>query len=322
MDSNETPASGFYDFLAWARLNQKRLLIGGGVVALLVVITAAYIVQANQKEEAASKALSEIPLPASPTGRPDPGTAEKYVLVANEHPSTDGGARALLLAAGTLYAEGKWTDAQTHYERFLREYGESPWAVQALYGRAACLDAGGKAAEAIPKYDELIKRYSSDAVADQARVGLARLYEKQNKNAEALKLYDDVLRTNDVQRAMNYTALESEAGLFRAELLEKHPELVPSNAPPATIQLTPPPPGTNQISRVFTNPPVRMIKRTNADGTVVTNFIRRPTNMPAILMTNSTLLRTSNVPATTIKPAAGATAPKAEATAPPAPAKP
>ena len=207
MDSNETPASGLYDFLAWARSNQKRLLIGAGVVAVLLAITAAYIVQVNQKEEAASRALSDIPLPANPTGRPDPGTAERYLKVANDHPSTDGGARALLLAAATLYGESNWTEAQAQYERFLREYGESPWVVQALYGRAACLDAGGKTAEAITKYDELIKRYSSDAVADQARLGLARLYDKQNKPAEALKLYDDVLRT------MAYTGLGSEAGL-------------------------------------------------------------------------------------------------------------
>src|SRR5262245_64317543 len=103
MDLNETPATGFYDFLAWARLHKKRLLIGGGVAAVLVVITAAYVVQANQKEEDASKALSEIPLPLNPTAKPDPGTVEKYLKVAGEHPSTDGGSRALLLAAATLY---------------------------------------------------------------------------------------------------------------------------------------------------------------------------------------------------------------------------
>lgn len=316
MDSNETPASGLYDFLAWARLNQKRLLIGSGVVAVLLAITTAYIVQANHKEAAASKALSEVPLPANPTSRADPGTADKYLKVANDHPSTDGGARALLLAAGTLYGESRWADAQTHYDRFLREYGESPWAVQALYGRAACLDAGGKSADAITKYDELIKRYSTDPVADQARLGLARLYEKQNKHAEALKLYDDVLRT------MAYTGLGSEAGLYRGELLEKHPELAPTNAPSATAQLTPPTARTNSIIRSITNQPMRLVRTTNADGSVVTNFIRRATNLASMVITNSSVPRAITVPVTTVNPEAALPAAKPEAAVPPAPAKP
>jgi len=273
------------------------------------VITAAYLIQANQKEEAASKALSDIPLPLSPTGRPDPGTAEKYLKVANDHPSTDGGSRALLLAAATFYGESRWADAQTQYERFIREHSESPWVVQALYGRAACLDAGGKAADAITKYDELIKRYSGDAVADQARIGLARLYEKQNKHAEALRLYDDVLRT------MAYTGLGSEAGLYRAELLEKHPELAPSNAPPATAQVTPP------VVRSFTNQPMRMLRTTNLDGTVVTNFVPL-TNLASRLRTNAAFLRASNGPAITVKPEATVPAPKPEAAAPATPAPP
>lgn len=316
MDSNETPASGLYDFLAWARLNQNRLLMGGGLLAVLLIITVAYFVHVNQKEEAASKALSEIPLPGNPAGRPDPGTAERYLKVATDHPATDGGARALLLAAATLYSESKWTEAATQYDRFVRDYGENPWVVQALYGRAACLDAGGKTADALTKYDELIKRYSGDPVADQARVGLARLYEKQNKPAEALKLYDDVLRT------MAYTGLGSEAGLYRGELLEKHPELAPSNAPPATAQLMPPAIRTNPIIRSITNQPMRMVRTTNADGSMVTNFIRRAPNMSNMSLTNSAVLRATNAGVTAIKPDATSTAPKPEATAPPAPAKP
>ena len=167
--------------LAWAQLHKKALLIGAGAVAVLVAVSIAYVVHATQKETAASKALSEISLSASPAGRADSGLAGRYLQVASDHPGTEGGARALLLAAATLYGDGKWTEAQAQYDRALREYGESQWAVQALYGRAACLDAGGNATEATAKYDEFIKRYATDPVADQARVSLARLYEKQNK---------------------------------------------------------------------------------------------------------------------------------------------
>jgi outer membrane protein assembly factor BamD (BamD/ComL family) len=137
---------------------------------------------------------------------------------------TSAAARAVLFAANNAYAEGKMTEAQGLFERFLRDFPESPSRATALLGVASCLDAQGKTADAATRYQEIIQKFTSDAAAPAAKSALARLYEAQNQLQPAMGLYQDLMRT---EQNTSY-GLESMVRL--QNLVARHPELTKSPA--------------------------------------------------------------------------------------------
>jgi tetratricopeptide (TPR) repeat protein len=250
MDADQTQPrpDGILHLVAWVDQNRKRVIIGALGVLAVVLIAVAVISYQGQKEERASKALSSIRAPFSPTQTNPVDTAENYLKVAREYSGTKAGARALLLGGTALYSDGKYGEAQKTFDEFTRQYGDSPWLPQAIFGVASSLDAQGKANEAMAKYEELRRRFPNEAVMDETKLALARIYENQNRPADAFKLYDELVKANP------YGGLGSEAGLRQAELAEKHPELAKANQPPV-MSTTPTFTMTNQAARPATNRP-------------------------------------------------------------------
>ena len=72
-------------------------------------------------------------------------------------------------------------------------------------------------------------RFAGSVVVAQAKLGLAGVYEAGNDPTQALKVYNELTRPNA------QSAWSSEAAMRREQLLSKHPELVKTNAPPASI---------------------------------------------------------------------------------------
>ena len=163
-------------------------------------------------------------------------TAEAYLKVAAEYPKSRAGARALLVAAGSLFVNGKYEEAKAQFERFRREYWTALSSGEALLGMAACLDAQGKARDAITAYKDLIDHHQGDVVLPQARFALARLYEAQNEPEQARNLFEEVERNDP------YGSLGSEAGMRLEELKLKYQKLVappaptPANAVPFNVE--------------------------------------------------------------------------------------
>lgn len=243
MDSDVTQSTAFYNFLGWLEVNKKRLLVSGGVIAAIAAVTAIYIYSQVQKEEKASRALSEVRAGTGPSAPPPQDLAAAYFKVAGDYPGTKAAERAWLQGAGSLFVAGKHADAQKQFEAFLKQSPNSPWVPQALFGVASSLDAQKMPAEALRAYEDLRKRFGSDPVMDQAKLALARLYESQNPK-EALALYDDLLKANQ------YGGIGSEAGMRREDLLQKHPDLAPKTNAPA---LTPPMMSSNPSIKIGTN---------------------------------------------------------------------
>ena len=229
MDSDVTQSTALYNFLGWLEVNKKRLLVWGGVIAALAALTAIYIYSQVQKEENASRALSEVRAGPGPSAAPPQDVAAAYFKVAGDYPGTKAAERAWLQGAGSLFVAGKHADAQKQFEAFLKQSPNSPWVPQALFGVASSLDAQKMPAEALRAYEDLRKRFANDPVMDQAKLALARLYESQNPK-EALALYDDLLKANQ------YGGIGSEAGMRREDLLQKHPDLAPKTNAPAIAQ--------------------------------------------------------------------------------------
>jgi TolA-binding protein len=209
---------------AWFEANKRQTLWSAGGLVVVGLVIAFFMYRQNETDVAASEALSGVAMPQL-SGVPRGDMADAYLKVAATYPNTPAGARAILLAAGSLFVEGKYPEAKTQFERFTREHRDSPFLGEALLGVAACLDAQGKSSEAITAYKDLIDRHSGDPVLPQARFALARLYEAQNKPEQARNLFEEVERSNP------YGSLGSEAGMRLEELKIKYPNLA---APVAT----------------------------------------------------------------------------------------
>ncbi len=231
MESEVTQLPLWQKAWAWFEANKRTALWSAGGLVVVGLVVAFVIYHRDQAEIAASEALSAASMPQL-TGASQGQTVDAFLKVAETYPNSSAGARALLLAAGELFVEGKYPEAKAQFDRFAREHTDSPFIGEALLGIASCLDAQGKTAEAVTAYKQLIDRHPTSYVLPQARFALARLYEAQNKPELARNLYEDVERNNP------YGSLGSEAGMRLEELKQKYPQLM-APVMPTTNNLTP-----------------------------------------------------------------------------------
>lgn len=226
MNSDPIEGQGMIEAMAWLEVNKKRLAVAA--VVLLVAGFSIYVVRhmARQKEIDASAALIKLRVPMNaPTNQPPISSAE-YLKVATTHAGTAAAERAQLLAAGTLFTEGKYAEAQTQFDAFLREHPASAWASEAAYGSAATLESLNKQDEALTAYQRVATTYSAQPVATQARMSIARIYEAKGNAAEALKIYEDLAKPS----AGGMSMTSQQALMSRERILKKNPGL----ARPAT----------------------------------------------------------------------------------------
>jgi len=217
---------------AWFETNKKQVLWGAGAVVVVGLIVSVVLYRRDEAEVASSEALSNVAIPgAAGANRGD--IANSFIKVATMYPNSRAGARALLLAGGSLFTEGKYPEAMLQFERFTKEYTSSPFRGEALLGIAACLNAQGKTPEAAAAYKDLIDRRLSEYVLPQARFALGCCYEAQNKPELARNLFEEVERNNPS------SSLGSEAGMRLEELKLKYPNLAIPIAPPPTTNAAP-----------------------------------------------------------------------------------
>ena len=220
--------------LAWFEANKKQTLWGAGILLVVGTIVAFFLYRQNQAEITASEALSSVAMPQASGARTD--SVEGYLKVAVTYPRSKAGARALLLAAGGLFVDGKYDEAKTQFERFRREYSDSLFMGEALLGIAACLDAQGKTRDAMAAYKDLIDHRPGDSNVPQAKFALARLHQAQNEPEQARNLFEDV------ERSQPYGSLGDEARMQLEELKTKFPKLLapvtpmPTNAAPLKVE--------------------------------------------------------------------------------------
>jgi len=217
MESNVAQLGIGERLLAWFELHRKQVLWGAAIVLAAGAAIGFYLWQQSEKQARANEALSRIVSTGFGGGEAE-AAPPALLNVAAEHPGTAAAGRALLLAAGHLYEQGKYAEARTQFERFLRDYRESPLAPQALFGVASCLDALGKTSEAVTAYNDILQHYSTDNVAPQAQLALARLSEKQGKWAQARELFMELARSSR-------GSVGSEAMIHLEQLVAAHPEL-------------------------------------------------------------------------------------------------
>ncbi len=231
MSVETTESTGWIDFLAWLEVNKQRLVMAA---ALLGVTGVGYAVMQNaraNKEAEASTLLLKLHVPMNaPTNAPAiPASA--FSSVAAQFSGTSAGERASFLAAGLVYNDGKYPEAQAEFTKFLGGFANSPWAPTAALGVAASLEAQNKTDEALTAYVNVISNYPNSPLVDTAKFAQARIYQAKNQPDQALKVYDDLVKPS------NTSMRSSEAHQSRETLLKKFPNLVKPIATP-TASLT------------------------------------------------------------------------------------
>lgn len=263
MSSQTTGSIGFYEFLAWLEENKKNLVLAAAGLVVLGSGIAVYRWNKAQTELAASDALLALRLPLNAPEKTPPPEAAKFLKVASDFPGTTTAQRAVLLAAGALFGEGKYQEARAQFENYLLRFGDHALAPTALYGKAAALEAEGKSGEALRAYQDVIARYPKAWLIAETRLAIARIYEATKQPQLALQMYDEITRTNLM------TATSGEAMTRRERLLSSHPELVKTPPPPAATTNAPPPVMPSAATNAGTNSSA--LSATNSTSAPATN---------------------------------------------------
>ena len=215
----------FYKLWPWIEANKNRLIGVGVIVIVAGFAISFYFWRQNQKELAAGQALTEVLVSITPNANASQ-LADSYSKIAADFPGTRAGERAAAQSAAVLFEAGKYPEAQSKFEQFLRTHPDSVYSPQAALGVAASLDAQGQTDLAFSAYQRVISRFPDPNAVSAAKFALAQIGERQGKLAAAENLYEEVARSNP------NGSIGSEAAMRAMELKTK--------LPPASIPTTPP----------------------------------------------------------------------------------
>ena len=232
MESDLTQSAVFLKLWAWGDKNRKQLLYGLIGLVLVGTVVAFWLAHAQQKQRDANVELSKVVsrLVTGPGGEASP---DALLKVNSDYPDTDAGQRALLLAAGNLFTQGKYDVAMGEFQKFLKDYNSSPFAGEAALGIASCYDALGKTNDAASYYQGVVDKFATqNNVVAQAQLRLAELLVAQGKFREARTALEDL------SRKAQGTTIGTEAAAALQALNAAHPEAPAAPAATAVPNLS------------------------------------------------------------------------------------
>ena len=222
MDSNIVSTGQWYSLLGWVDKNRKQIISALVICVIAGVLIGFMTWRSSQRRIEAGQKLSA--LIADTAGKSL--SVESLTQLATEYDGTDAAARALLMAGGQAFADGKVSEAEALFQRFVGGYEGHALLPQAKLGIAVCLDAQGKAAEAAAAFKEVVDRFPNANTITSAKFNLASLYEAQGKMESARDIY--MTLTQDSQSTYG-----AEAIARLTEMFQKNPSLRPGATTPA-----------------------------------------------------------------------------------------
>jgi TolA-binding protein len=225
MESQDSAATLFYTWWPRIEANKNKIVgIAGGIVALVAIISF-YSWHSKQTQIDAGDAVTEQIISLQPGVDPS-RAADGYLNVYTEHEGTLAGERALLQGAAILFTEGKYTDAQMDFQRYLDARPDGQFSGQASLGVAKCLEAEGKLNDAAGSYQHIISDIADAQAVVAAKFALAQINVQQKNYADALRLFQDVAQSDP------YSATGSEAAQYAYDLRSKVPSTQTAPASP------------------------------------------------------------------------------------------
>lgn len=272
-----------YDLLAWLEVNKRKVASIVLVLVLLGLIMATVRHFNEQREIAASSELLALKTALVPPTNQPPPQASRLMEVAQKHRGTAAAERARILAATVLFTDGKYSEAEAEFSRFLQDHPGSLWAAQAALGVATAKEAQNKTNEAQAGYQGIVSAYPNSAVVDDAKLASARIFESAQQPEQALRLYNELLAPKPGAQAG--AEFNEEAERRKEELLRAHPHLN-TNTPPVAAAL-PSISMTNTAATTIRSAPLSNAAPSALPTNVVTLSPVLSTNAPAATATTN-----------------------------------
>lgn len=216
------------DLLTWFELNKKLVVTG---LSLVVVAIGVGIVWKYQSRQSAIRASNSLILAKLQVGEDESLSLDTLNELASKfgsHPSSD---QARLLAARTLFTDGKFAEARARFEQ-VADSKVSDFAAIGMLGVAASFEAEKNTDAALQAYQRVLDFPGAGGLSFQAGIAKARLHESLGKPEDALLIYDKL--SGD-----DFTVASSEIRMRRADLLRRFPELDRSNVMTNTVEVRP-----------------------------------------------------------------------------------
>ena len=230
MEAHDAAASFIYKIWPQIEANKNRIITGGVIVLAVVLIALFFLWRHDQHQIDAGDAVTESLISIPPNANPSQ-FSQRYLAIADDYSGTQSGARALLQGATSLFAQGKYSDAQGYFQRYLDEHPDDQFSGIAALGVARCEEAQGKISDAIGAYQHVIQDSSDEQAITQAKFSKARLSMQQGHYSDAFQDFQAVIQADP------YGALGNEARQYAYELQSKIPRQAPT-APPSSFNLS------------------------------------------------------------------------------------
>jgi tetratricopeptide (TPR) repeat protein len=230
MEAHDAAATFIYKLWPRIEANKNRIITGTAIVLAVVLIVLFFSWRHEQNQIDAGDALTESLISIPPNANPAQ-FSQSYLAIAENYSGTPSGARALLQGATVLFGQGKYTDAQGYFQRYLDENPDGEFSGIASLGVARCLEAEGKINDAIGAYQHVTLNSGDEQAVTQAKFSKARLSMLQGHYTDAFQDFQAVINADP------YGALGNEARQYAFELQSKLPRQAPS-APPSSFNLS------------------------------------------------------------------------------------
>ncbi len=213
-------------YKVWPQIeaNKNKIIAGVLIIVAVVGIISFISWQREQSQVAAGEALTQTLLDLKPNTDLSQ-VSHAYLAVAQDHPNTPAGGRALLEGAAVLFTQGKYTDARGYFQQYLDAHPDDEFSAQAALGVAKCYEAENKYNEAAGEYQRVINDFGDAQAQIQARFALGQMSLMAKNYADALRQFQQVAQSDP------YGAFGQEAGQYAYEL---HYKVASQPSPSAT----------------------------------------------------------------------------------------
>lgn len=164
-------------------------------LVVIVAVVVSYSKWRVQKETKAASILAEARAAQTDTTRS--GKERQSTLlrkVASDFKGTHSGDEAMILLADLAYDSGRYEEARSQYERYLRSGGNDLLQYSAMTGVAACLEQQQKLDEASLQYQKIADKSPKAFYAPIALLSAGRCYRVAGKVEDARRILDRVVK--------------------------------------------------------------------------------------------------------------------------------
>ena len=189
------------EFVEWIMqaieyVKERARLFGGGAVAVIAVIMAInYFIESKEADRLKAAALLGDVLMVEQGGELAEAIRLAEELVSS-YVGTPAAAQGTVLLANIHYAQGRYAEARTYYQRYLDNYEPlDVLAYAAQSGLGACLEAEGQLLVAAQHYEAYAAQQAGTIREAMARMEAARIYGLAGESDKQQALLEEVSRT-------------------------------------------------------------------------------------------------------------------------------